>query len=316
VNRDSTPTGVPSTTFSAVVTGRSCTKRRVPVANENSKEVGVIDLPSSVRFDVPTSQNMDNLNRNTMGMRHSSGPGSAAPNSNSAPRDEELVTRTLAGDRDAYRLLVEKYQGKILALALDVLKSREDAEDIVQESFVKAYLSLASFKGESSFYTWLYRIAYNMSIDVRRRTARRGGAHLEFKESASVSRGIAGGNESGGAATAVPEHLQNVEGPHEALHRKETGAKIQEVLQELSPEHRAVIVLREVDGLDYGEISDATGVPRGTVMSRLHYARKALQKALKDLAPSFLRGTEPAHTDDEDRGDSDKEVTAAGAQVR
>lgn len=201
------------------------------------------------------------------------------------PSDELLVSETLGGNRDAYRALVEKYQGKIQAMAFDILKNREDAEDICQESFVKAFLSLSKFKGESSFYTWLYRIAFNMAIDLRRKAGRRGGAHIEFREGNSVSSSTGAVQENGGAATQVPEHLQNVEGPHEALHRKESGAVLNEVFNTLSPEHRAVVELREVDGLNYEEISEAIGVPRGTVMSRLHYARKMLQKALAEFAP-------------------------------
>jgi RNA polymerase sigma-70 factor (ECF subfamily) len=198
--------------------------------------------------------------------------------------DEILVARVLEGDKNSYRQLVEKYQNKIFSLAFDILKSKEDAEDVVQETFVKAYLSLPSFKGQSSFYTWLYRIAYNMSIDVKRRVNRRGGNHVEFREAGSVS--TTGSDEGSGGPTVIPEDAQTLEGPAEAFYRKEAGSRIKAVLDELSPEHRAVVVLREVDGLNYEEISEATGVPKGTVMSRLHYARKALQKALRDFAPN------------------------------
>jgi RNA polymerase sigma-70 factor (ECF subfamily) len=206
------------------------------------------------------------------------------PSPTDRPSDDALVARVLEGDKDSYRQLVEKYQNKVHSLAFDILKSKEDAEDVVQETFVKAYLSLPSFKGQSSFYTWLYRIAYNMSIDVKRRVNRRGGTHVEFKEVGSVS--TPGSDEISGGPTVVPEDAQTLEGPAEAFYRKEAGSRIKAVLDELSPEHRAVVVLKEVDGLNYEEISEATGVPKGTVMSRLHYARKALQKALRDFAPN------------------------------
>jgi RNA polymerase sigma-70 factor (ECF subfamily) len=241
-------------------------------------------------------------------MKSTTGHSAAVPNPapHSIPAtiplaDDELVTATLAGNREAYRTLVERYQPRLLTMVTDVLKSREDAEDVVQESFVKAYLSLRSFKGQSSFYTWLYRITYNMAIDVRRKAGRRGGAHVEFKEGLSVNK--AGEGESAKAVSALGEHLQNVEGPHDSLVRKETGSKIRKVLEELSDEHRSVIVLREVDGLNYEEIAEAIGVPRGTVMSRLHYARKALQKALKELAPFPFRG----EVEQEEEFASDKE---------
>lgn len=203
----------------------------------------------------------------------------------SAHDDNELVQRTLAGDREAYRTLVERHQGRLFTTAIDIVKSREDAEDVVQETFVKAFLSLGQFKGQSSFYTWLYRICFNMAIDLRRRLGRRGGSHLEYKEHLSVNKATA--EDSGGESSrgVSPSFSQHVEGPHEVLARKELGRKIQEVLGQLSEEHRAIIILREVDGLDYDEISQAVGIPKGTVMSRLFYARKALQKALEEFAP-------------------------------
>jgi RNA polymerase sigma-70 factor (ECF subfamily) len=203
----------------------------------------------------------------------------------SAHDDNTLVQMTLKGDKEAYRALVERYQSRLFSTALDIVKTREDAEDVVQETFVKAFLSLGQFKGQSSFYTWLYRICFNMAIDIRRKAGRRGGTHLEFKEHLGVNRAAVedGARESGGGGTG--HHPQRVEGPHDALARKELGHKIQEVLGELSEEHRAVIMLREIDGLDYDEIAKAIGVPKGTVMSRLFYARKALQKALEEFAP-------------------------------
>jgi RNA polymerase sigma-70 factor (ECF subfamily) len=202
--------------------------------------------------------------------------------------DARLVELARAGNRGAFRVLVERYQGRLLAMATDILKSREEAEDVVQESFVKAYLALDTFKGESSWYTWLYRIAYNMALDSRRRAERRGGAHIEYREDGGVKPQADRGDVGGGGAL---DHLQNFEqaqniaGPHEALLRKQTSQRLKQVLKGLSPEHRSVIMLREVDGLSYDEISAATGVPRGTVMSRLFYARKALQEALREFAP-------------------------------
>ena len=150
-----------------------------------------------------------------------------------------------------------------------------------------AYRALPQFRGESAFYTWLYRITFNMAIDLRRRGSRRGGNHVEFKETWGVKDHGSGngGDASGPTVSSSLNHLQNVEGPFDALSRRELGSKLQAVMQELSDEHREVITLREVDGLDYQEIADAIGVPRGTVMSRLFYARKALQKALKEYDP-------------------------------
>ncbi len=93
--------------------------------------------------------------------------------------DRDLVAQASGGDKEAYRLLVERYQAKVYSLSYEILKSKEDAEDVTQEVFVKAYLSLADFRGGSAFYTWLYRIAYNMSIDFKRKMARRGTSEFD-----------------------------------------------------------------------------------------------------------------------------------------
>jgi RNA polymerase sigma-70 factor (ECF subfamily) len=192
--------------------------------------------------------------------------------------DRDLVARTVAGDREAYRVLVEKYQGRAFSIALEIVKTREDAEDIVQESFVKAYLSLGEFRGQAAFYTWLYRIVYNMAIDFKRRAIRRGGEALEYNEAREG---------------ATPSDLSaRIVGPHEAIIEKEQRGRLERVLAELSPEHRAVVLLREVEGLSYDDIAKVTGVSKGTVMSRLHYARKALQRALVDMAPEGFLGEE------------------------
>jgi RNA polymerase sigma-70 factor (ECF subfamily) len=227
-------------------------------------------------------------------------------------RDEELVKRSLEGDREAYRALVERYQSRLMAVAVDILKTREDAEDVVQETFVKAFLSLKQFKGESSFYTWLYRICFNMAVDIRRKVARRGGTHFEYKEQVSVNNSAEGA--SGSTSPTVHDGSQRLEGPHDALARKELGRKIQEVLGELSEEHRAVITLREIDGLDYEEIAQASGAPKGTVMSRLFYARKALQKALQEFAPATSHSEEDERVENEESPTRDKKLKLTKVQ--
>ena len=149
-----------------------------------------------------------------------------------------------------------------------------------------------------------------MAIDIKRRGARRGGNHVEFKESWTVNHGGTGSGERlAPTVTTSLDHLQNVEGPFDALSRKELASKLQVVMDELSEEHRAVITLREIDGLDYQEIADAIGVPRGTVMSRLFYARKALQKALRDFSPAGSGATS------EDRQESDDGIESSTHEV-
>lgn len=152
---------------------------------------------------------------------------------------------------------------------MEMVHHKQDAEDITQEVFVRVYFSLKNFRAESSFYTWLYRIAYNMTIDFKRRVARR------------PQEAVAINNKDGEISNK--ELLSNVQQPDDAIESRERQITIRAALSEISEEHRAVILLREVDGLSYDEISKVTGSARGTVMSRLHYARKHLQNVLRGL---------------------------------
>lgn len=188
-------------------------------------------------------------------------------------RDAELVRRTLAGDRSAFQELFEAYHKRIQILAYEILKSREDAEDVVQEAFVKVYLALPKYRGQAAFYTWLFRIVYNMCIDYKRRLARRGGEQLELMEDSLNSSEVSSSYEGVVGSAQLPDPLTRME------HQQEL-ARVQRALGRLSDEHRAAITLREIDGLSYDEIADVVGVSRGTVMSRLFYARKALDAAL------------------------------------
>jgi RNA polymerase sigma-70 factor (ECF subfamily) len=189
-----------------------------------------------------------------------------------APTDWDLVQQARRGDREAFRSLVERYQHKVTALATGMLRNRDDALDVVQDTFTKAYQSLDRFKGESSFYTWLYRITLNLCIDHQRRTARMPQAQLEAAESP----------EEAPSVNAAREDAER-DNPLQRLHEAEVGQRIRQAIAELTPEHRAVILLREVEGLSYEEISRALECPKGTVMSRLHYARRHLQARLREL---------------------------------
>lgn len=190
-----------------------------------------------------------------------------------APGDWELVQRSRAGDRDAFRVLVERYQRKVAALALGMLRNREDALDVVQDTFAKAWQSLDKFKGDSSFYTWVYRIAVNLCIDQQRRDAKM----------PQVPSGPPDGED--GPEEELPAAVlgDEPEDPFRRARDAELARGIQQAISELTPEHRAVILLREVDGLSYEEISQALDCPKGTVMSRLHYARRQLQERLRRL---------------------------------
>ena len=187
-----------------------------------------------------------------------------------ASSDWELVQRARAGERDAFRELVERYQRKIAALALGMLRNHEDALDVVQETFTKAYQNLDRFMGDAAFYTWIYRIAYNLCVDHQRRAA---------KEP------LLGGDteEEGRAARALPADVSHPDEPFARARDAEIARRVREAIRDLTPDHRAVILLRELEGLSYAEISQVLECPKGTVMSRLHYARRQLQRRLREL---------------------------------
>ena len=187
------------------------------------------------------------------------------------PGDEECVRRARAGDHEAFRVLVDRYQGRAYRLALRILRSEEAARDAVQEAFVKAYTSLARFEERSSFFTWLYRLVTNQCIDMRRREhAER---RVEWRDEEAL--------ESSALRLAPGSEGLLPELPADALERKELGEHMETAIRALPEAARATLLLREVDGLSYAEIAEAQGIPRGTVMSRLHYARRKLQLALR-----------------------------------
>lgn len=181
--------------------------------------------------------------------------------------DEELVTRAKAGDRNAYGDLVERYQKRVYSVAYGILRNRADAWDIAQEAFVKAYRNLGRFEGESTFFTWIYRITYNLSIDHIRASGRREAVSTE--ETGVLEKAL----ESEGKSTYS-------DNPSQASDRTELMRILHQAMNQLSEKHRAIIVLREVEGLSYEEIADVLGVAKGTVMSRLFHARKNLQALL------------------------------------
>ncbi len=186
------------------------------------------------------------------------------------PTDAELVERGRAGDRSALQELAERYQRRILGVVVGMVRNPEDAREVVQETFVRAFRNLDAFKGDSSFYTWLYRIAVNLAIDLQRKENKRTNVEYDETQPAEDAPMAFGGKVRG-------------EDPFDAVKNRELGAKIFEAIENLTPDHRAVILLREIEGLSYEEISQVLGCSLGTVMSRLHYARKKLQAKLKEL---------------------------------
>jgi RNA polymerase sigma-70 factor (ECF subfamily) len=180
--------------------------------------------------------------------------------------DGELVGRAARGDRDAFGGLVQRHQDRVFNLAYHIVRNRDDALDVAQEAFVKAYASLSSFKGEASFSTWMHRIVVNLAIDCLRR--RRRGDAGTYDDRVAVS-------DDGESGLAAPDN------PEAAVESLQVRRLLARGIQALPPAHRAVLVLREVEGLSYDDIAQAVGCSLGTVMSRLFYARRKLQKILR-----------------------------------
>lgn len=178
------------------------------------------------------------------------------------PSDRELVKQCQAGEVSAFQELVSRYHQKIYLVSLGMLRNREDALEVAQEAFFRAYRKIHSFQGDSSFYTWIYRIAVNISIDTQRRQKRN---PLDFRESMD------------GVLEAQNEVAKD---PFLDAHERELREQLNKAIGELTPEHRAVIVLRTLEGMSYKDIGEILGCSEGTVMSRLHYARKKLQEKL------------------------------------
>jgi RNA polymerase sigma-70 factor, ECF subfamily len=176
--------------------------------------------------------------------------------------DWELVQKCQAGETSAFQELVSRYHQKVYMVIFGLLRHREDALEVAQETFFRAYRKISSFQGGSSFYTWIYRIAVNISIDAQRRQKRN---PLDFRESMD------------GVLDAQNEVARD---PFSNLHDRELRENLVKAINDLTPEHKAVIVLRTIEGLSYKDISEILGCSEGTVMSRLHYARKKLQDKL------------------------------------
>ena len=177
--------------------------------------------------------------------------------------DRRLIAECLAGRTAAFGELVRRYQDRLYNAVLRVVDTAEDAADVVQDAFLNAYQSLNSFKGDSEFFTWLYRIAFNAAISLRRRKK----AVLSF---------------DGGDARVATEPVDPADytRPGVALERSEEDAQLLAALNRLSPEHRMVLVLKDLEGQKYEDIAEVLDVPIGTIRSRLHRARMELRDLL------------------------------------
>jgi RNA polymerase sigma-70 factor, ECF subfamily len=220
--------------------------------------------------------------------------GSApAPSNHSAPSKERrareaeddrvLIESAQAGDMSAFRRLVERHQRPAFAVAMALVRDENDARDVVQEAFLRVHKSLPTFEGGSTFFTWLYRIVTNLSIDLMRKPGRRT-SDLGEREDGRL-------DPDDGTALEAP-FVDRLEGadPADAVRRREIAARLQAALDALPSYHRAVIVMRELDGLSYEEMAQVMGVSKGTIMSRLFHARQKLQRALADCYREQLGG--------------------------
>lgn len=178
--------------------------------------------------------------------------------------DAQLIDETLAGKPAAFGQLVEKYQDRLYNTMVHVAGSAEDALDVVQDAFVQAFLKLDTFRQSSAFYTWLYRIAFNLAVTHRRRR----------KPTLSVEHG----RESGGQ-----EPIDNQPSPEARIEEDERARQVRQAIGSLGEEHRTVLILREIDGCCYETIAEMLDVPIGTVRSRLHRARLQLREELKGV---------------------------------
>ena len=179
--------------------------------------------------------------------------------------DRRLIAEVLRGRSAAFDGLVRRYGERLFNTVFRLVGNKEDAEDVVQEAFVSAYQSLASFKGDSQFFTWLYRIAFNTAVSHKR------------KQKGTVSLDV-GRNGEGGID---PPDKSESNQPGHALLRAEEEHRIQRALNQLSPEHRYVLVLKDMEGQKYETIAEILQVPVGTVRSRLHRARLELREILE-----------------------------------
>jgi RNA polymerase sigma-70 factor (ECF subfamily) len=192
-----------------------------------------------------------------------------------AREDVDLVEEALGGNQLSFQLLVERYQERIFGLARHYTKSAVEVEDIVQDTFLKAYRRLETFQRQSSFSTWLYRIAVNTALDFLKRMGRSPVQAVEDPElTAAPVRAQAGS----GVAIAAPDA---------ALRREEIARVTSEVLAELPEIFRTALVLRELEGLSYQQMAEVLGISIGTVESRLFRARARFKDAMIRLHPEF-----------------------------
>ena len=188
---------------------------------------------------------------------------------NEQQTDENLVKQTQRGDKAAFNLLVIKYQHRVAKLVGRFVHNHQEAEDVVQEAFIKAYRAIGKFRGESQFYTWLYRIAVNTAKNyLVSRNRKPPASDLDAEEAETMS---------------VGARLTDIATPERNLLADEIAGTVRRVIEELPEDLRTALTLREFEGLSYDDIANAMGCPVGTVRSRIFRAREAIDAQLKPL---------------------------------
>ena len=200
---------------------------------------------------------------------HEPQDASDRPGSGVEQSDLELVRRAQRGERGAFDLLVLRYQHKVVKLVARLLRDPTEAEDVAQESFVKAYRALASFRGDSAFYTWMYRIAVNTARNAMASRQRR---PIEYE-----------GGLNEGELSVMEARLRHTDTPEASVLSEEIRTTVNRAVEQLPEDLRTAIILREVEGLSYEEIAEAMECPVGTVRSRIFRAREAIDRSLKPL---------------------------------
>ena len=184
--------------------------------------------------------------------------------------DQQLVERVQRGDKKAFELLVAKYQRRINRLLSRFIRDPAEIEDVAQEAFIKAYRALPSFRGESAFYTWLYRIAVNTAKNYLVAAGRRAPTTTQFDSEEAES------FEDG-------HQLRHMNTPEAELMSKQIAATVNKTMEELPEELRTAIMLREIEGMSYEDIAEAMSCPIGTVRSRIFRAREAIAERIRPL---------------------------------
>jgi RNA polymerase sigma-70 factor (ECF subfamily) len=195
--------------------------------------------------------------------------------------EEHLLAQAMWGDGEAFDLLVARHQDRIYGLLLRMVGDEARAEDLAQECFLRAWRALGEFRGGSAFYTWLYRIALNLARSEGRTERRRREVEVPV---GTLTGGRSDEEDGEGPGPAGAMQIESLAaGPEELAHRRELVGRVQEALGELSSEYREVVVLRDVEGLDYDDIAALVGASREAIKSRLHRAREELAERLRRM---------------------------------